>query len=51
MRGSEPQNAESTITEIDNREWTALSQIEQAKVSLAIAHYAFTQLNGLKSEI
>ncbi|MBW4608996.1 MAG: hypothetical protein KME22_17760 [Hassallia sp. WJT32-NPBG1] len=50
MRGSEPQNAESTITEIDNREWTALSQIEQAKVSLAIAHYAFTQLNGFKSE-
>jgi hypothetical protein len=49
MRGSEPQNAD-TITEINNREWTALSQIEQAKVSLAIAHYAFTQLNGLESE-
>ncbi len=50
MRGSEPQNAESTITEINNREWAALSQIEQAKVSLAIAHYAFTQLNGFESE-
>ncbi|NEU77303.1 hypothetical protein PI95_033685 [Hassallia byssoidea VB512170] len=50
MRGSEPQNAESTITEISNREWTALSQIEQAKVSLAIAHYAFTQLNNFQSE-
>ncbi len=50
MRGLEVQNAESTITEINNREWTALSQIEQAKVSLAIAHYAFTQLDNLKSE-
>jgi hypothetical protein len=50
MRGLEPQNAESTISDINNREWTALSQIEQAKVSLAIAHYAFTQLDNLKSE-
>ena len=51
MRGLEPQNAESTIIrKINNGEWTALSQIEQAKVSLAIAHYAFTQLNNLKSE-
>jgi hypothetical protein len=49
MRGREPQNAESTIMEINNREWTALSQIEQAKVSLAIAHYAFTQLDNLQS--
>jgi len=50
MRGSEPENAKSPITEINNREWAALSQIEQAKVSLAIAHYAFTQLNQLESE-
>lgn len=51
MRGSEPQNAASTtISDIENREWTALSQIEQAKVSLAIAHYAFTQLNQFESE-
>lgn len=51
MRGSEPQNAASTtIGHIENREWTALSQIEQAKVSLAIAHYAFTQLNQFESE-
>jgi hypothetical protein len=50
MRGSEPQNAESTISTIENQEWTALSQIEQARVSLAIAHYAFTQLDSLKSE-
>lgn len=51
MRGSEPQNAASTtISDINNREWTALSQIEQAKVSLAIAHYAFTQLNQFESE-
>ncbi|MGI2905578.1 hypothetical protein [Tolypothrix sp. VBCCA 56010] len=49
MRGNEPQNAD-TITEINNREWTALSQIEQAKVSLAIAHYAFTQLDNFQSE-
>ncbi|MBD2604350.1 hypothetical protein H6G81_07340 [Scytonema hofmannii FACHB-248] len=50
MRGLEAQNAESTISNINNREWTALSQIEQAKVSLAIAHYAFTQLDNLQSE-
>ncbi|GAX39111.1 hypothetical protein NIES4075_00620 [Tolypothrix sp. NIES-4075] len=49
MRGSEPQNPD-TIMEINNREWRALSQIEQAKVSLAIAHYAFTQLNEFESE-
>jgi len=50
MRGLEPQNAESTISDINNREWTVLSEIEQAKVSLAIAHYAFTHLNNLQSE-
>ncbi len=49
MRGSEPQNV-AAISNIDNREWTALSQIEQAKVSLAIAYYAFTQLNSFQSE-
>jgi hypothetical protein len=49
MRGLEAQNnVESTITDIKNREWTALSQIEQAKVSLAIAHYALTQLDNFK---
>lgn len=51
MRGSFIENAASTtISDIENREWTALSQIEQAKVSLAIAHYAFTQLNQFESE-
>lgn len=51
MRGSESENkASTTISDIENREWTALSQIEQAKVSLAIAHYAFTQLNQFELE-
>lgn len=42
---SEPQNLESVQAKLDNCEWTALSQIEQAKASLAIAYYAFSQLS------
>lgn len=51
MRSSESKNpASAIISDIDNQEWTALSEIEQAKISLAIAHYAFTQLNNFQSE-
>ena len=45
MRSSEPQNLESLLAKLDSCEWTALSQIEQAKASLAIAYYAFSQLS------
>lgn len=50
MRGSEPHSVTSAHATIDNREWTALSPTEQAKVSLAIAHYAWTQLNSFGSK-
>ncbi|MBW4677198.1 MAG: hypothetical protein KME52_25285 [Desmonostoc geniculatum HA4340-LM1] len=50
MRGSESHNPESTMTSLNNREWTNLSEIEQAKVSLAIAYYALTQLDKYQSE-
>ena len=50
MRSSESQNASSAISNLNNSEWTALSEVEKAKVSLAIAYYAFTQLNKSQSE-
>ncbi|MEH2066924.1 MAG: hypothetical protein V7K47_01920 [Nostoc sp.] len=50
MRSSESHNQTPTISNINDSEWTALSEIEQAKVSLAIAYYALTQLDKYKSE-
>ncbi len=48
MRSSESQNAASALKNLQNSEWTALSEVEKAKVTLAIASYAFNELN--KSE-
>ncbi|OUL34519.1 hypothetical protein [Nostoc sp. 106C] len=50
MRSGEPQNPQAVMTKFGNREWTALSEVEQAKVSLAISYYALTQLNSFQSE-
>ncbi|MEA5578215.1 hypothetical protein [Anabaena sp. UHCC 0451] len=50
MRSNEPQNLASIISNLENREWTDLSEIEQAKISLAIANYAFKELSSLKEE-
>ena len=41
MRGSETEASEFFV---DSEDWTKLSEIEQAKASLAIAHYALDQL-------
>ncbi|AFZ25748.1 hypothetical protein Cylst_3614 [Cylindrospermum stagnale PCC 7417] len=46
MRGSRQQSVVSVINNVGNRNWTGLSEIEQAKVSLAIAHYALIELNN-----
>ncbi|AFZ56994.1 hypothetical protein H6G54_11765 [Anabaena cylindrica FACHB-243] len=46
MRSSEQQHLTSVISNIENREWSSLSEIEQAKVSLAIADYALKQLSS-----
>ncbi|MEH2084907.1 MAG: hypothetical protein V7K89_34530 [Nostoc sp.] len=45
MRSSESQNAVSALSNLQNSEWTALSEVDKAKVSLAVASYAFTELN------
>jgi hypothetical protein len=50
MRSSESHTPESTLTKLNNRDWTNLSEIEQAKISLAIAYYALNQLNKYQSE-
>lgn len=51
MRGSEQQNAVSVMHNVNNQDWTGLSEIEQAKVSLAIAYYALTQLNSGQTKV
>ncbi|MFH7025352.1 MAG: hypothetical protein ACHBN1_08095 [Heteroscytonema crispum UTEX LB 1556] len=50
MRSSEPQNLETVLGKVDNRDWNTLSEIEQAKVSLAIAYYALSELNSFQGE-
>jgi hypothetical protein len=50
MRSSEPQNLETVLGKVENPDWSALSEIEQAKLSLAIAYYAITELNSFQSE-
>ncbi|MEH1906676.1 hypothetical protein [Nostoc sp.] len=51
MRSSESPNGASALSNLKNSEWTVLSEVEKAKVSLAIASYAFTQLHKSQSEI
>lgn len=50
MRSGESQNPQAVMSKFGNREWTALSEVEQAKISLAISYYALTQLNSFQSE-
>ncbi|MHC5596801.1 MAG: hypothetical protein ACYTXC_12815 [Nostoc sp.] len=51
MRSSESPNAASALSNLQNSQWTALSEVEKAKVSIAIASYAFNQLNKSESEL
>jgi hypothetical protein len=50
MRSNEQQNLALIISNIGDRDWQDLSEIEQAKVSLAIAHYTFKELSGCDQE-
>lgn len=50
MRSSEGQNLTSIVDNVNNQEWSALSEVEQAKLSVAIAYYAIRQLNDSPSE-
>lgn len=50
MRSNESPDLQSIVDQVDKRDWTTLSEIEQAKVSVAIAYYAFKQLKSYQSE-
>jgi len=49
MRSSEPDKLTSVIKDWENRDWSNLSEIEQAKISLAIANYALEYLSKSNS--
>jgi hypothetical protein len=49
MRSRESPEAISHINRWQNEEWLTLSEIEKAKVSVAIAYYALQQLNSSQS--
>ncbi|MDF5729070.1 MAG: hypothetical protein PUP92_13840 [Rhizonema sp. PD38] len=50
-RSKAQENVEFVQNKVESsREWTTLSEIEQAKVSVAIAYYALTQLKSFKNE-
>lgn len=44
MRGKETEKIESVVADLHSRNWQMLSEIEQARASLAIAHYTLTEL-------
>jgi hypothetical protein len=46
MRAPEPVTMESTIEQIRSVAWEELSEVEQARLSLAIARYALAQLSS-----
>ncbi|MCF4969889.1 hypothetical protein [Nostoc sp. CMAA1605] len=48
MRSHESQNISSVVKPVED--WAALSEIEQAKMGMAIAYYALTQLNTSDAE-
>ncbi|ARV57595.1 hypothetical protein BZZ01_02175 [Nostocales cyanobacterium HT-58-2] len=48
MRSGEQQNINSVVENVGNREWTNLSEIEKAKVSLAVAYHALHELNNVQ---
>lgn len=50
MRSNESRDVKSVIDQVNNRDWETLSELEQAKVSVAIAYYAFRQIKNSQSE-
>jgi hypothetical protein len=51
MRAPEPSTMESTIDEIRSVDWEKLSQVEQARLSLAIARYALAQVSSEAADV
>lgn len=45
MRNGQPQSLESALNKVGEQEWKNLSEIEQAKASLAVAYHTIRQLN------
>jgi hypothetical protein len=50
MRSSESPNGTSFVDNFGAQDWTALSEIEQARISLAIAYYALNQLDSFQAK-
>ncbi len=50
MRSSEPQTLTSIIRNFEHQDWANLSEIEQAKITLAIADYALQHLSKSDSQ-
>ncbi|NJM70679.1 MAG: hypothetical protein HC862_10860 [Scytonema sp. RU_4_4] len=50
MRSGEQQNVNSVVENVGNRDWTNLSEIEKAKVSLAVAYHALGELKNIEEE-
>ncbi|MBW4667629.1 MAG: hypothetical protein KME60_09380 [Cyanomargarita calcarea GSE-NOS-MK-12-04C] len=50
MRSNESPNGASFVDNFGTQDWTALSEIEQARISLAIAYYALNQLDSFQAE-
>ncbi|MGH7999508.1 MAG: hypothetical protein ACREPR_08805 [Brasilonema sp.] len=50
MRSGTQQNVNSVVENVDNREWTNLSEVEKAKVSLAVAYHALGELKNIEEE-
>ena len=52
-RSGESKRIESTLANFkqdESSEWTALSEIEQAKLGLAVAYHALNQLDNFQTE-
>lgn len=50
MRSNESRDVISMIGKVKNQDWLTLSEIEQAKISVEIAEYAFRQLKTFQSQ-
>jgi hypothetical protein len=50
MRSKETQNLDSVLDNLGKREWNTLSEVEQAKASLAIAQYALSELSNSQEQ-
>jgi hypothetical protein len=50
MRNSEAQNLETILDKVGEHDWQTLSEIEQARISVAIAYYALRQITSFQQE-